>query len=179
MKRELELVLIGQALKTQLDSAGKILKAEILDPVKAWLLGMPARERRAGIEAAGIVKAYIQEDRASAGYDLEALRRDFSAAVAKGKVPPAAVAGLLSTQSLVISDADSVARAIGKNPAGYAIRIPGGGRPAMRLVTLDKGQFDGLQGALKTTVDLEKAIRDAALGLPQGFQIPNRAVIKA
>jgi hypothetical protein len=160
-----KLIAVGAALEQQVKAAAKLIEELFRVPIKTHLAALPAAERREGLEVQG-VKAYIQEDRAKDELQVEVVSQDFKKAVAEGKLTAATLKKLVEDDLIGVANpaqlAGIIAGALGVDEKLYTARKAGGGRPALKFLTTNEGQFAGLEKALAETVDLVGSIRKAA-----------------
>jgi len=164
MKNEFRLALFAHIFDLQLKLAKAVVDAQFREPLKEFLLNLPAKDRRDGFEVGKLVKAYIQEDRASEQLDAQRVQEDFAAAVASGKIGYADLKDMASKGFIGTTNFAEVARELvdRKVAAGYTVKVPGGGRPALKILALDKGELEGVASAMKDDLDIAALIKNAA-----------------
>lgn len=161
MQKIEELILMFEVSKKIERDVADAVETYLHDPIKAHLENLPANQRRDGIEAAGLVKAYIQEDRAKDIPDVEAITRDVGD-LTGAQLKDMLVRGVIAISLPKPEIAAAELAALGSNK-DYTKHIPGGGRQALRTLVLDKGAWQGLAGLITNPLKIGDQIRDLAL----------------
>lgn len=161
MKKEEEWVLMLEAAKEIVKDVDDALRTYLHDPVKAWLEAMPAQVRRDGVEVEGLVKAYIQEDRAKDIPDVAAISADVKALSAK-EIKELIDRGLIDIALIKPEEVAGHLQA-GGSKNGYTKHVPGGGRQALRTLVLNKGKWTGISTLVRKPLLIGDQIRDLAL----------------
>lgn len=164
MKNEFRLALFTSIFELELKLAKEYVDERFRAPLKEFLLNQNAKDRRDGFEVGGIVKAFIQEDRPKDELDVQKVQDDFASAVAAGKIGYAELKDLVAKGFIGTTNFAKVALELTnrKLGSGYTTRVPGGGRPALKILTLDKGQLEGVQQAMRKDIDIKELIHNSS-----------------
>lgn len=164
MKTEHRNALLAHIFDLQLKKAKKLIDEQFREPLKEFLMGLPAQMRRDGMEVGELVKAYIQEDRAHETIDGKRVVDDFKAATANGTLSHTDLLKLVEDGVISVANPDVLGKLLVDRgvSSGYTIKVPGGGRPALKILTLDEGKLKGVEDALGRDSDLTATIIKAA-----------------